>query len=99
MIEDIRILTGTPARVQHELGEYLASHPKAAILSSAVTVTEPQTAPLVTLEKTKPAAKKAAKGSSKAASPDPDAALPAVKSRITPAQPVTTVSVIVGIQY
>jgi hypothetical protein len=97
MIEDIRILTGTPAQVQHELGEYLASHPKAAILSSAVTVTQP--APLVTLEKTKPAAKKAAKGGSKAASPDPDAALPAVKSRITPAKPVTTVSVIVGIQY
>ena len=37
MIENPKILTGSPAKVEKELAEYLASHPNAAVLSSAVT--------------------------------------------------------------
>lgn len=37
MIENTRILTGTPKEVEPKLAEALAAHPKAEILSSAIT--------------------------------------------------------------
>lgn len=37
MIEDIRIITGTPKEVENKLATALTAHPKAEILSSAVS--------------------------------------------------------------
>lgn len=42
MIENTRILTGTPKEVEAKLPEALASHPKAEILSSAITTSAEQ---------------------------------------------------------
>lgn len=43
MIENLKIITGTPAEVAKQAQAYLDSHPKAQVLSSAVTVAfEPQ---------------------------------------------------------
>ena len=38
MIENTRILTGTPEQVEPLLNEYLTSHPNAAVISSSVTI-------------------------------------------------------------
>ena len=40
MIENPKILTGSPAHVEKELAEYLASHPNATVLSSSIATHE-----------------------------------------------------------
>lgn len=82
MIENLKIITGTPTEVQAKVQTYLSSHPKAEILSSAVTVHHEHATPAVALspikegEEDKP---RTAKAVSK------------------PGKAITTVSVIVGL--
>lgn len=59
MQENIRIITGTPAAAEPKANEYLASHPRARILSTAVTVAYPPdtAAPAADGKKQKPAPK------------------------------------------
>jgi hypothetical protein len=40
MIENARILTGSPDSVEKKVNEYLASHPNATVLSSSVTTSQ-----------------------------------------------------------
>ena len=40
MIENAKILTGSPEKVEDKMNEYLASHPAACVLSSSVTTSE-----------------------------------------------------------
>lgn len=40
MIEQATIITGTPEKAEKQLREFLASHPNAAVLSSAVTTSQ-----------------------------------------------------------
>jgi hypothetical protein len=86
MTEHIRILTGSPATVQHALAAAMAEHPNTQILSSSTCVTHP-------LAETKSPPSRAKRGASP--SPSSESPPPAPPTDTEP-QPTYHLTVIIG---
>lgn len=90
MIENIKIISGTPEHVEKKLQEYLSSHPKAEILSSSVA-----SHPVEPAETAKPDSKAKAKAKAGEEAPE-ESEIGNQKSQISDK---VTVCVIVGLRF